>query len=283
MFSTCTLSAKYQNTAMHVVSPIKDLKKKKVQPSPEKIKMYWIIHYDVDDPCHLVLIFNTRDTCRSNLPWIRISKRKKSLSFFLYVRPIINYVNLEIYKSRVFILINYVNLEKKISRKKISRFSEVTLQFFFARLISRFFSRFTFLEIYVLSYTKISRFSLFKNLEIFCLFLFASRAEVQLSSSLIWNKIILINNLEARAELNFSSSLYYYYFQMRLELNFNSSLHYNYSKMRLELNFSSARASIIISFKWGSSWTEVQLEPQLLLVSNEARAELQLSSSIYYY
>ena len=62
----------------------------------------------------------------------------------------------------IFLLIQTKNLEKKISRKKISRFWGVTSQNIFARLISRFFSRFSFLEIYVLSYTAV-------NLEIFTL------------------------------------------------------------------------------------------------------------------
>ena len=66
------------------------------------------------------------------------------------LRPIIKYVNLEMYVSQDFFLINYINLKKKISRKKILRFLGVTSQIFFVRLISRFsqdfrFSRFTFL------------------------------------------------------------------------------------------------------------------------------------------
>jgi len=38
-----------------------------------------------------------------------------------------------------------------------------------------------------------------------------------------------------------------------------------------------------IIFKWGSSWSLAQLEPLSLLFSYEARAEVQLSSSLYYY
>jgi len=87
-------------------------------------------------------------------------------SWFLYFdkarHPVIQikisrFTFLEKRKSRDFF--THTN-QKSRSRKKISRFLGVTSQNFFARLISRFFSRFSFLEIYILSYTAI-------NLEIF--------------------------------------------------------------------------------------------------------------------
>jgi len=73
------------------------------------------------------------------------------------------------------------------------------------------------------------------------------------------------------------------------------------NEMRLKLSIGSARASIIITFqwdearaeywlssslyyyyfpmRWGSSWILAQLEPLLLLLSNEIRLELNIGSA----
>ncbi len=61
------------------------------------------------------------------------------------VRPIINYVNIEIYVSQDFFLINYVNLEKKnyeiFGGHLAIFFCEVNLEIFLEIFVSRDFSR----------------------------------------------------------------------------------------------------------------------------------------------
>jgi hypothetical protein len=142
---------------------------------------------------------------------------------------------------------------------------------------------------------------------------------------LLWNELRLKLNLgsarasfiislkldEARAESWLSSSLHYYYFEMRwgsswILAQLEPLLLLLSNEMRLELNIGSARASFIISLKlddaraepwlsssphyyyfemrWGSSWILGQLEPLLLLLQwDEARAESWLISSLLYY
>ena len=177
------------------------------------------------------------------------------------LRPIINYVNLEIYVSRDFFFINQVNLEKK----HLEIFGG-HLANFFVRLILRLFSRFMFLKIYVLSYTAV-------NLEIFSIkksqdFLFRCLWSSFLIIFLIMNHNVDDGNKNKRRHLLvaavaasfFSSSkgkkLTFgqqnkeaFQSQAQAEAQLSSSLYYYQFQMRLELKFSSARASIIISFK----------------------------------
>jgi len=172
--------------------------------------------------------------------------------YVLHLWPIINYVNLKIYKSWDFFLINYLNLEKinlEIFGGHLAIFfCEVNLEIFLEIFVSR--------DLLFNIYCNNSR-------DFLSFFICVSSwSSAQLEPPDYW--YYLVSN-EAWAELNFSLSLYYYYFQMRLELN-----------------FSSAQASIIIIIilKWGLSWSSAQLEPLLLIVSNEARAEVQLEPPI---
>jgi len=80
---------------------------------------------------------------------------------------------------------------------------------------------------------------------------------------LLWNELRLKLNLgSARASFIISLKLD----EARAESWLSSSLHYYYFEMR-----------------WGSSWILAQLEPLLLLLSNEMRLELNIGSARAYF